>query len=473
MNPFSPFPQPKPQAPLRPKLGRPQRVALARLMSDLVEADFIVEEGEMTFFEQFISTDAFRISTDMLAEAKQMSFAKAVELLKGANTDGRKIVLDALRRMAMADGTCVPLEAIQLLAVEQALEQGATVYSVPAANVGMANMQVIYVEGYHYSNTVYNIWEDFRPISHEFALAGFDFVTIPRIVSDFKEMDFGYLLKAIHYMNPSATDRRVFYIAQELFGMTTANFCRNLLDRKLALPLSNVKPSLLIKIGESDILEAKAEFETLRTPYANFLLLPLQPTSALWQVQALLDHYRAMVSGPITVRTPQTGRKFLYYGFHRTLFDLIAYGPEPHSHRLVFDFRPRKAEIYFETTDSAADRIPLKLNPQEAALYYLIVRQTIEAGGLDWRDSELIPAEELEALLADYNRAYARFGKGKTAREYKERTQTSRIRTQIKMQHTVFARFLYIPEHARVNNHSVYRVRAEADSVEFRWPDED
>lgn len=36
-------------------LERIQRIALARILSDLIEADFIVEEREMDFFEKIIS----------------------------------------------------------------------------------------------------------------------------------------------------------------------------------------------------------------------------------------------------------------------------------------------------------------------------------------------------------------------------------------------------------------------------------
>ena len=50
-------------------LERVQRIALARILSDLIEADFIVEEKEMDFFEDTISKDGFNISESMLEEA--------------------------------------------------------------------------------------------------------------------------------------------------------------------------------------------------------------------------------------------------------------------------------------------------------------------------------------------------------------------------------------------------------------------
>ena len=70
-------------------LERVQRIALARILSDLIEADFIVEEKEMDFFEETISKDGFNISESMLIEAKRMDFAKAMSILK--ELDGETI----------------------------------------------------------------------------------------------------------------------------------------------------------------------------------------------------------------------------------------------------------------------------------------------------------------------------------------------------------------------------------------------
>ena len=71
-------------------LERVQRIALARILSDLIEADFIVEEKEMDFFEETISKDGFNISESMLVEAKRMDFAKAMSILKELDGETRE-----------------------------------------------------------------------------------------------------------------------------------------------------------------------------------------------------------------------------------------------------------------------------------------------------------------------------------------------------------------------------------------------
>jgi hypothetical protein len=55
-------------------LEREHKIAFARVITDLIEADFVVEADEMRFFESVISKDMFAITETMLAEAKTMDF---------------------------------------------------------------------------------------------------------------------------------------------------------------------------------------------------------------------------------------------------------------------------------------------------------------------------------------------------------------------------------------------------------------
>ena len=42
-------------------LKREERIAIARILIDLIEADFVIEAGEMEFFERAISKECFTI----------------------------------------------------------------------------------------------------------------------------------------------------------------------------------------------------------------------------------------------------------------------------------------------------------------------------------------------------------------------------------------------------------------------------
>lgn len=436
-------------------LERNQKIAFARIISDLIEADFIVEEGEMEYFEKIISKDGYNIKDAMLVEAKKMNFADAVSLLKELDDDSRKEIVDSLKKLAMADGTCVPLEAIQIFALEHALEHDATVYSVPAENIGIDNMKVIYIENEDNSAVAEEIEKNLRSICNEFALAGFDFVLIPHVVHDYSVMDREYLKNVVRYMIPSLPDEKIESICNELCSMTTSTFCNKILYKKINIPLKDAKPSLLIKINESVTQDLKSSETAVRTNYANFLQIKLEE-DVLTTVRNLLDEYRSMINAPVMVQSKPITKKFLYYGFHRALFDLIAFDRERKEYILFMDLTGNKAKLYFQPKDGDGERIPLELNPQQTALYTMIVKKSWDGPGLDWRVQR---SRDIKvALMAEYNKIYKKIGKSKTATDYKDGVQTNHIRDSIKKLQCIANAEMFLPENYKEGKMSYYRV---------------
>lgn len=369
-------------------LDRTQKIAFARIISDLIEADFIVEESEMDFFEDIISKNGLNISESMLVEAKKMDLAKAVSILKELDSERRKQIINCLKDLALSDGTCVPLEAIQIFALEQAMEHDAYIYSVPSKDIGINNMNVIYIENDNdteIAEIAKKIESNYRSISNEFSLAGFDFVHIPFVVNDYKRMSLDYLRKVVKYMIPSIPPEKVDAICNDLQNMTTSRFCRDLLYKKINIPLLDVTPSLLIKISESAIIDQYDVEDAERTDYANFLRIELKG-DVLSEIRSLIDSYHKMINCAITVNSMPKNQKFMYCGFHRSLFDLIAYGREQKDYFLVIDITKHQAQVYFEPIDGDGERIPIKLNPQETALFVMIVKKSFMGKGLDWRE---------------------------------------------------------------------------------------
>ena len=143
-------------------LERIQRIALARILSDLIEADFIVEEREMDFFEKIISKDGFNISKAMLVEAKKIDFAKALSILKELDEKGRARIVESLKKLSLSDGMCVSLEAILIYSVISALTEQGRVYSVPSDGIRIDNMTAIYVENSNGTETNSAIEENYH-----------------------------------------------------------------------------------------------------------------------------------------------------------------------------------------------------------------------------------------------------------------------------------------------------------------------
>ena len=221
--------------------------------------------------------------------------------------------------------------------------------------------------------------------------------------------------------------------------------------------LVDCKPSLLIKINDSDIADEYESEAVERIRFSNFLQIELK-SDAIEEIHSIVETYHSMISCSITIESKPRTPKFIYTGFHRSLFDLIAFGRELKEYRLVFVVLEHKANVYFESIDNDKERIFLKLNPQEAALYYMIVKNSLSGDGLDWR--EHIPDKEKKHILAEYNIIYSKIGKANSVTEYKDRTQVHHIKNRIRTLHNIANVEMFVPEHYKSGNNSYYKIKA-------------
>lgn len=445
-------------------MDRPQKIAFARILADLIEADFIVEQGEMEYFEKIISRNRLNIKRTMLSEAKRLTLAKAIRVLKESDEATIDIAISILKDLSLSDGTCVPLEAIQILAIIQGLKYGAKLFSVKSGDLQIENMTAIYIENEKDTSANGFIENNYREINNEFALSGFKFVHIPHVARDFDSMDRDYLKKVVSYMIPSASEERVEKICSDLCGISTSRFCRDLLYKKIGINLLNAKPSILFKINDSSVVAPHSSDDSERIIYSNFMLLELGE-DILKTIRDLVDTYSNMVNCAIAVESQPQKRKFLYYGFHRSLFDLISYGKEMKEYRLIIDLSQRDTPVIFESMDGK-DTLHIKLSAQEYALFILIVKESLLGKGLDWR--EQIEKTDKRAILKKFNAIYTKTGKGKSAREYKDKTQAHHIRERIKALDGVANKDMFIPENIKDGKASVYRILASSEYVEIR-----
>ncbi len=436
-------------------LSKEQKTAFARVITDLIEADFVVEPDEMNFFEELISKERLGISDTMLIEAKKIDFAKAVSILKELEPKRRGELIQVLKQLSLSDGTCVPLEAILIFAIEQALTGNAVIHSVPCGDITVENLKVLYVESDDSTEADKVIRGNYSSINSQLRMAGFDFVYIPGIVDDFRRMNSEYLEKVVRYMIPSISGEKVSTICSNLLNMNTSRFCRDLLYKKLGLDLSNTSPSLLIKINDTDIINKYDSDGAERTRFSNYIQVPLGD-DIIGTIHKFVESYYSIINSPITVVNKPKAGKFIYSGFHRSLFDLIAYGYEEKEYKLVFDIRKQKPSVYFESFDEN-ERQVLKLNPQEMALYYMIVTKSISGEGLDWREN--IPQEEKDAILQEYNAIYKVIGKSNTVTEFKDRTQVHHIKNRIRTMKHIANAVMFIPELHKEGNKTFYRIK--------------
>ncbi|MBR6806609.1 MAG: hypothetical protein IKM47_08920 [Bacteroidaceae bacterium] len=439
------------------QLDRIQKIAFSRLISDLIEADFIIDKSEMAFFENIISKNSFNISKSILAEAKKTDLSRAISILKETGTKNIAGIIDTLKEMALSDGSCKPHEAIFIYAIEQALLHDATIYSVPSVTAKIDNMTVFYIENEEGTDIASQIESNHRSISNELLLAGFNFVYIPFIADDYRRMEEDFLKKVIEYMIPSISDEKRDSISRNLRMLTTSRFCRDLLYKKVGIPLLDVKPSLLIKISDSAIINQYGVENVERRDFSNYLRIELGD-NILEETQKMVDKYHEMINISYGIDCPPKGNKFIYNTLHRSIFNLIAYSKENKEYNLHFDLTAPHGCVCFEPIDGSGESIPMKLTPQETTLFAMIAKASISGKGLDWR--EQIPEKEKKEILNEYNKIYGHIGRGKKTTEYKDRILVHHIKNRIRAVPGIANIELFMPIHIKEGSNSYYRINA-------------
>ncbi len=378
-------------------MDRKCRIAVARVVSDIIKADSVIDEREMSLFCRLITDKTYHFTRDIQIEAQRITFAQALSHLQQNLSEAERLeLLHRLKEMSLADGLCVPSEALLLLGAEYALALGAEVMSCEIQGAAIDDGKVIYIESDSLPDAELNeeIERDFRNIVNEFKLLGFDFIHIPHIAQDFSSMRSNvvqdYVLQVIRYLVPELEEQAHEMIYDELCQMTTCRFCHELLYNSLGLDVLNGEPSLLIKIGSSVITATEEEGYERRT---HSLFLRVNVVQNIMQtVREIVNRYADKVSYIPHVRVEKENQQFLYYGFYKSLFDLLAYYRGNVDSNITFVMREHK--IIF----SAAQE-ELVLQPKWFSLYFLIVQQSV--CGLN-NGLPINPKEDLRQRLLQY-----------------------------------------------------------------------
>ena len=100
-------------------MTREQRTAIARIISDMIKADNIIEESEIKDMKRLMSE--YSITHQEMSDARKIRFSDAVNTLKELSIRERKAFFDHIYSIALSDNICVPREALLLIALQYCL----------------------------------------------------------------------------------------------------------------------------------------------------------------------------------------------------------------------------------------------------------------------------------------------------------------------------------------------------------------
>ena len=100
-------------------MTKEQRTAMARIISDMIKADNIIEESEIKDMKKLMSE--YAITHQEMSDARKIRFTDAVNTLKELPLKERQAFFDHIYRIALSDNICVPREALLLIALQYCL----------------------------------------------------------------------------------------------------------------------------------------------------------------------------------------------------------------------------------------------------------------------------------------------------------------------------------------------------------------
>ncbi|MBD5194829.1 MAG: hypothetical protein HDS12_02560 [Bacteroides sp.] len=338
------------------------KVAIARIFTDLVKADRIVDMAELECWNNLCNK--YAIDRSVRVEANKVSFADAVNVICNSGIQGlMEDLLGDCRSLTVSDGFCAHSEALLMIALYTMFAPDCPfkgeVLSIPRADFNIDLATALYIESDFDEAINQVINSGYRSIYKELQLAGFHFVYIPKIIDHYRNTTPGLFKEILSFLAPSLSHDGLGNAHEAIMKMTTAGFCKDLLCNKCGITvLRKTNPSLLIKIGNSFVADEK---------YSNYLKIYVDQ-DILATVQTFVDRFSSMLSSDTFVISTSEERdsQFHFHGFYRQLLDLFLVRRNIRSRIFI---NPYKEEILFPDIDTKA----VGLHRRERALYALLL----------------------------------------------------------------------------------------------------
>ena len=365
-------------------MTKEQRTAIARIISDMIKADNIIEESEIRDMKKLMSE--YAITHQEMSDARKIRFADAVNMLKELPIKERQIFFDHIYSIALCDNVCVPREALLLIALQYCLigadanmEGEKAVHkpyliSCPTGEASFNDQYMVYLESAYDEERNAELMQHFRLLVTITRLCGFNFIYIPKMVEEFRGMNEQYVKDVISYMAPNLEESFIQQVYDRLCDLTTVDFFRNVLYERLQVKaLHDTPPSLLINIGTSVVPYCSAG-GSIRY-YTEFLCIPIS-SSILTLVDDILGFYQSKVSIRQSITISDSKGQFKYFGFYKALFDFLV-APPPVAPDLVFlgqDMKTGRYQVAFKFDDGNEKKVTF--TPREYDIYFQVALKT-------------------------------------------------------------------------------------------------
>ena len=312
------------------KFKENQKTALAKVLSDLVQCDGIVNQGEIDFLHRVNA--AFGITSASRKKATTLSLSDAVGILKSQGDKEKIALLHLFQVLSMADDQIDPKESLFITALIVSLDFQlaetqrikAHIVSIPHLHLD-TNNAVLYVESEFDQVINDSIVRDYESICGLLEADGRQLFYLPKVIHELGEKRSTFR-QALNYIEPTLSDEQIDIIDDQLPQLDSAFLSKEIFLNYLNIKgLGLNKPSFFFKIGDKD-----------SGNYQDFLILEISdnPLSTLQQFYDLKNNIVNLK--PIglspkdelllqkTMPLPNIKKEELpYTGFHKVLIDIV------------------------------------------------------------------------------------------------------------------------------------------------------
>lgn len=376
-----------------------ERASIMRIVSDLIEADGIIDTREISFLATLREKYSIKAEDEILATS--MTFAEALNILLKAEEKLKTDLIGDFNLLAMSDNYCAREEALLILALRCCLTinvEGASVISMDTSEIKFEGAQILYVESEYDKNINAQIQEHYREICAEIRLAGFDFVYLPKIAEHYRSISETNLYQIADFLYPKVSHERLKVIISQLYNLSSESFCKDQLAAKLNVSeFALISSSFMIKIGDSLVNDKVV---------SNFLVIEIE-NNVLKTIRYILDLFAENYHNlRLNYLQEETGR-FIFRGFYKQIFDILMLRKGVKSSVVIDTVRE---QIYFPEADVKLE----KIHRREKALYALFLLESA-SGGINFnKPSNMKQLEKYEkrmnAILKKYQAIYKKFG---------------------------------------------------------------
>lgn len=351
-------------------MTRDQRVAISRILCDILKADGTIEAKAMT--EMIRLMDEYHVTPQDQSDSHKMLFTQAVRILHdelprlerrgiynnverfakicGHRPNGILLLLSFYFCMLCDDMSTDPKKKPYMVASERNSHHRGRF---------LAYIESSYNEEY---NAELSDEASYQLYNLKCQMAGLNLLYVPKMCEDFKRTDKQQIVNIVKFLVPMMEDEVAESIYHRICESHTADLYRRLIFEPLSSQIDrDVCPTLFINVATSTIPYCMAEGPIEYR--CEYLCIPLSK-SIKEHLQDIFAFCYSKMNGKAMIQLNESTGQLKIFGFYRDIFNYLLMPPasEPD---LIFEGQDFKTGKYYISMRFADRKQSINLSPKE------------------------------------------------------------------------------------------------------------